>query len=305
MATTISAVSISMSIKDRLPQVARRYHLALATVTECACKVRAAGTPSHKVLRINNVRLAIIGRSNALGIRALAYLSSHWSSGHARRRAYAALQAVANHNRGSRELCMHSDAGKNTLDPPRAVSVYPGHRVLAMFPFFNEEGKLSRLAARMSPRHADEFLGVNDGSSDNGPAELSARSINFISQARQGVGSCIKAAIQYAREHGFDILVVMAGNGKDDPAQIPDLLRPILEGRADYVQGSRYLPGGSSPNLPLFRDLAIRALSIFFRLYTGEKCTDLTNGFRAYRLAVLDDPRIDINQSWLDGYEFE
>ena len=200
---------------------------------------------------------------------------------------------------------MHSDAGKNTLDPPRAVSVYPGHRVLAMFPFFNEEGKLSRLAARMSPRHADEFLGVNDGSSDNGPAELSARSINFISQARQGVGSCIKAAIQYAREHGFDILVVMAGNGKDDPAQIPDLLRPILEGRADYVHGSRYLPGGSSPNLPLFRDLAIRALSIFFRLYTGEKCTDLTNGFRAYRLAVLDDPRIDINQSWLDGYEFE
>jgi dolichol-phosphate mannosyltransferase len=200
---------------------------------------------------------------------------------------------------------MHSEAGKSVLDPSCAANVYPGHRVLAMFPFFNEEGKLPSLVARMSPGQVDEYLGVNDGSSDNGPAVLNARGINFINQSRRGVGSCIKAAIQHAREHGFDILVVMAGNAKDDPAQIPDLLRPILEGRADYVQGSRYLPGGSSPNLPLFRDLAIKALSIFFRLYSGKNCTDLTNGFRAYKLSILDDPRIDIHQSWLDGYELE
>jgi dolichol-phosphate mannosyltransferase len=200
---------------------------------------------------------------------------------------------------------MHIGAEKNSPDPPRTATVYPGHRVLAMFPFFNEQGKVSRLVARMSSGQADEFLGVNDGSSDNGPAELSALAINFINQRRQGVGSCIKTAIRYAREHGFDVLVVMAGNAKDDPAEIPDLLRPIVEGRADYVQGSRYLPGGCSLNLPLFRDLAIKALSILFKLYTGKKCTDLTNGFRAYRLSILDDPRIEINQSWLDGYEFE
>ena len=200
---------------------------------------------------------------------------------------------------------MASGVENNTPDPLHATRVYPGHRVLAMFPFFNEEGKLSKLAARITPGLVDEFLGVNDGSSDNGPAELSAWTIKIINQKHMGVGSCIKTAIRYAREQGFDILVVMAGNAKDDPAEIPDLLRPILEGRADYVQGSRYLPGGSSPNLPLFRDLAIKALSIFFGLYAGQKCTDLTNGFRAYRLTILDDPRIDISQSWLDGYEFE
>ena len=194
---------------------------------------------------------------------------------------------------------------KNALEPLRDGPVYPGHRILAMFPFYNEEGKLSRLAARMSSGQMDEFLGVNDGSSDNGPSELNSLGINFVSQPRQGVGSCIKTAIQYARKNGFDILVIMAGNAKDDPAEIPDLLRPILEGHADYVQGSRYLPGGARPNLPLFRDLAIRALSIFFRIYTKKKCTDLTNGFRAYRLDILDNPRININQSWLDGYEFE
>jgi dolichol-phosphate mannosyltransferase len=200
---------------------------------------------------------------------------------------------------------MQSGDEKNNPGHSREATVYPNHRVLAMFPFFNEEGKLSQLAARMSPGLVDEFLGVNDGSSDNGPNELAAWDVRFINQKHQGVGACIRAAIRYAREHGFDVLVVMAGNAKDDPAQIPDLLSPILENRADYVQGSRYLPGGSSPNLPLFRNLAIKALSICFRLYTGQKCTDLTNGFRAYRVTILDDPGIDINQSWLDGYEFE
>jgi dolichol-phosphate mannosyltransferase len=203
------------------------------------------------------------------------------------------------------EIALHREVERDGETFTAAPGLYAGHRVLAMFPFFNEEGKLPRLLAAMSSDQVDEYLGVNDGSTDNGPAVLAARGIHFIDQKRHGVGSCIKAAIRYARENNFDILVVMAGNAKDDPAQIPDLLRPILENRADYVQGSRYLPGGSSPNLPLFRHFAIRALSIFFRLYTGKICTDLTNGFRAYRLDILDNPRIDLNQSWLDGYEFE
>jgi dolichol-phosphate mannosyltransferase len=194
---------------------------------------------------------------------------------------------------------------KSSFGDAQSASVYQGHRVLAMFPFFNEEGKLARLAARISHGQADEFLGVNDGSSDNGPTVLSNLGIKVVDQKHQGVGAAIKTAIRYARERGFDVLVVMAGNGKDDPAEIPALVRPIAEGRADYVQGSRYLPGGSSPNLPVFRNLAIKALSVLFRLYSGQRCTDLTNGFRAYRLSILDDPRIDVDQLWLDGYELE
>ena len=46
-------------------------------------------------------------------------------------------------------------------------------------------------------------------------------------------------------------------------------------------------------------------LSLVFRIYARRTCTDLTNGFRAYRLALFDDPRIDIEQDWLDDYEYE
>jgi len=63
--------------------------------------------------------------------------------------------------------------------------------------------------------------------------------------------------------------------------------------------------GTASPNLPLFRHWAIRLLSLLFRLYTRRSCTDLTNGFRAYRLSLFDDPRINIWQDWLDTYEYE
>ena len=189
---------------------------------------------------------------------------------------------------------------------PGPVPVHPGHRIVAMFPFHNERDKLALLAPRIRPGLVDLWLPVDDGSTDDGAALLRARGIEPLRQPeRRGIGAAIKRVVRHARAHGYDILVVMAGNNKDDPAEIPRLLAPILEDRADYVQGSRFLKDGASPHLPLFRRVAIRMLSLTFRLYSGRACTDLTNGFRAYRLALFDDPRIDIEQDWLDDYEYE
>jgi dolichol-phosphate mannosyltransferase len=97
----------------------------------------------------------------------------------------------------------------------------------------------------------------------------------------------------------------MAANGKDDPAEAPRLVDELRDGY-DYVQGSRYLTeGGASVNLPLGRNLMIRGYTLFFRILSGFKVSDVTNGFRAYRLSLLDDPRIRIEQRWLDHYELE
>ena len=184
-------------------------------------------------------------------------------------------------------------------------TLYPGHRVLAMFPFFNEGEKIRILGQRITPGLVDKFIAVNDGSTDEGPAILRELGIEVVDQPRSGIGKSIKHCIEYARENGYDILVVMAGNGKDNPAEIPRLLEPIIKRDVDYVQGSRFIPGGSSPNLPRFRRFSIRLLSFLFQTYSRGQCTDLTNGFRAYRLAVLDDPQINIWQDWLDTYEYE
>lgn len=190
-------------------------------------------------------------------------------------------------------------------DGKPARTVYPDTRVLLMFPFYNEGPKLQEWADRLSLPVVDKILGVNDGSTDDGPSTLRDRGIEVLDQPRSGIGVCIRRCVFYAREHDFDILVVMAGNGKDDPSEVPRLVDAIVSGGADYVQGSRFLPGGASPNLPLFRRVSIRILSFLFTVYTRRRCTDLTNGFRAYRISLLDDPRIDIEQEWLDTYEYE
>ena len=182
----------------------------------------------------------------------------------------------------------------------------PAPRVIAMFPFHDERDKLALLVGKIRPGLVDTWLPVDDGSTDDGPALLRAHGIEpLVQPERRGIGAAIKAVVRHARANGYDLLVVMAGNNKDDPAEIPRLLAPLKAGEADYVQGSRFLAGGSSPHLPLFRRIAIQVLSLIFRVYARRRCTDLTNGFRAYRLSLFDDPRIDIEQDWLDDYEFE
>jgi dolichol-phosphate mannosyltransferase len=97
----------------------------------------------------------------------------------------------------------------------------------------------------------------------------------------------------------------MAGNGKDDPAEVDRLLKPVLRGECDYVQGSRYLPGGKRTRTPLLRIVFNRLYPLVWTVLTGRRCTDVTNGFRCYRLDILRDHRINLDQSWLNGYSLE
>ena len=124
-------------------------------------------------------------------------------------------------------------------------------------------------------------------------------------QHRTGVGSSLRQGLTYLAETEHDIAVIMAGNGKDDPAEIENILAPVVRNECDYVQGSRFLPGGRSSRLPLVRVVFSRFYPFIWTLLTGKRCTEVTNGFRCYKLQVLQDARININQHWLDGYAME
>ena len=179
---------------------------------------------------------------------------------------------------------------------------------------FNENIKLKRVIERFlkSPvRRTADYLIVDDGSTD-GTTELirsfEKEGVRTIKHpARQGVGSAIRSAIHYAKENHYDILVIMAGNDKDNPEEIPALLAPLLSEGYDLIQGSRYLEGDSGPvgEMPSYRKFAVRLHSSLFSLLTGKKMTDTTNGFRAIKLSLFDDLHININQKWLDHYELE
>jgi dolichol-phosphate mannosyltransferase len=174
-----------------------------------------------------------------------------------------------------------------------------------IFPLFNERHAIGELVRRVPPVIAETIV-VDDGSDDGGPDLAREAGARVIAQERRrGVGAAIRTGIEAARANGHGAVVVLAANGKDDPAEAARLIDKLNEGY-DYVQGSRYLPdGGASVNLPIGRNLMIRGYSFLFRVLSGFPATDVTNGFRAYRLSLLEDPRIRIDQPWLDRYELE
>jgi len=179
-------------------------------------------------------------------------------------------------------------------------------RVLVTVLTFNEGAKLKDLVSLFPEQRPYDILFVDDGSTDGSADYLENAGETVIRhRSNRGVGAGIRTALGYCREHGYDVIVIMAGNGKMLPEEIPRLLDPILSDRADYVQGSRYMKGGSSPNLPLFRHLAIRAFTLVATILLRHRQTDVTCGFRAYRVALADDPDIDLDQDWLGRYEME
>ncbi len=123
-------------------------------------------------------------------------------------------------------------------------------------------------------------------------------------ERRMGVGYALRQGLQYALKRFYDAVVILAANGKDDPREIPILLKALERGY-DYVQGSRFLPGGKSGKLPLLRGIFVRVWPYIWTLFTGKKCTEVTNGFRAYKTEVLKHPEIKIDQEWQDQYALE
>ncbi len=100
---------------------------------------------------------------------------------------------------------------------------------------------------------------------------------------RKGIGHAIRQGYSYAFDNNFDLIVVMAGNGKDE----------------------RFLPGGRRQKNPFLRSIFIRLFPVVWTSMTGVHCTEVTNGFRAYKSSILNDPRINVWQTWLDNYELE
>ena len=180
-------------------------------------------------------------------------------------------------------------------------------RVLAVPVAFNEEKKIGSVLDRFVDGLVDAILVVDDGSTDGTPEVALKKGARLLShQRRSGVGAAIRSAVKYARANGFDVLVILAGNDKDRPTEIPRLVKAIAEDGYDFVQGSRYRSGGACGNMPFYRRLATRLIHPgLCSLVTGRRITDSTNGFRAIRLSIFDDPRIDIDQDWLDQDQME
>ncbi len=159
---------------------------------------------------------------------------------------------------------------------------------------------------KIPPERNFDVLIVNDGSVDRTREYVEESGFKAIHhETNMGLGAAIKAGVRYALDNGYEIFVIMAGNNKDDPCQASSLIKPIIEEDIDFVQGSRFIEGGSFENPPFIRCMLVKLYIWLFKLMTGFSGTDAINGFRAYKLSIFNDPRINIWQDWLNGYGYE
>jgi dolichol-phosphate mannosyltransferase len=189
---------------------------------------------------------------------------------------------------------------------PAATKTAPQPRVLCLAPAWNEGERIKRVVEEVPSACVETMVVVDDGSSDDTAGYAAAAGATVLGDGKNhGVGAAIRCGIDYAIANGYDIVVVVSGGGKTPPAQIPRLLEPILKGEAELAQGSRYLEGGEFLRMPLRRKLGTRAYTFLFSLFCLHRVTDASSGFRAIKLSLFDDKRIDLWQDWLDRYELE
>ncbi|MEQ8961617.1 MAG: glycosyltransferase family 2 protein, partial [Coleofasciculus sp. C2-GNP5-27] len=140
--------------------------------------------------------------------------------------------------------------------------MYKDKKIIMIAPAFNEAGKIEDVAKAVPYDIIDKFLVVDDGSTDLTSEVSKAHGATVIKHPyRMGVGVSIRDGYRIAQEENFDIIVIIAGNNKDNPKQVTRLLDPICDEDHDFVMGSRYLPGGEfGGEMPLYRVFATKYL---------------------------------------------
>lgn len=180
-------------------------------------------------------------------------------------------------------------------------------KVAVVIPAYREEAHIENVVGKVKQiAGIDRIYVVDDGSGrGDKTAQLASQAGAqvIVHEHNMGVGAALRNGFLQARKDNIDVVVVMGGDDQDNPEEIPRLLKPIIEDDYDLVQGSRWLSDGSTVNIPLFRKVTTKIYAFILSVCTGFHFTDGTNGFRAFKLSILE--RIDLCDRWLNRYELE
>lgn len=179
-------------------------------------------------------------------------------------------------------------------------SITPAYRISVVIPCYNEASTIGRLltAVRSAPVSNLEIIVVDDGSKDGtvellyGPLRAYVDTL-IVHERNQGKGAALRTGIAAATG---DIVIIQDADLEYDPQEYPRLLKPITDGKADVVYGSRFL--GHDPHRVLYfwHYLGNRFLTLTSNMFTNLNLSDMETCYKVFRRDVIQKVQIEENR---------
>ncbi|MFH0846715.1 MAG: glycosyltransferase family 2 protein [Chloroflexota bacterium] len=164
-------------------------------------------------------------------------------------------------------------------------------KVIVAIPACNEAQFIGEVIAK-ARNHVDEVIVVDDGSMDNTSEVARTHGARVIKhQMNQGVGAATRTAFEAIMKGDADILVTLDGDGQHNADEIPLLLAPIINRKADLVIGSRFIQSNYQ-QMPRYRKFGIDFITFLYNFGARTKITDSQSGFRAYSRRLIESVNI-------------
>ena len=171
-------------------------------------------------------------------------------------------------------------------------ALFRAYRIGVVVPAYNEEQLLGP-TVRGIPDYVSRIYVIDDCSTDGTPAVIAGlrdpRVVALRHEANGGVGASILDGYRLALRDGMDLVAVMAGDDQMDPAELPKLLMPVIEGRADYAKGNRLLNRNLRKGMSPWRQLGNGMLSVLNKIASGYwQVSDPQNGYTVISRRALE-----------------
>lgn len=151
---------------------------------------------------------------------------------------------------------------------------------VAIIPAYNEEVALGSVVLR-TLQYVDRVIVVDDGSSDKTSQVAKLAGAEVINHPNNlGKGQGLRSGFQAIDSE--DVIVVIDGDGQNNPDEIPNLMAPIIKENIDFVNGSRYIEINAKDDTPGYRRVGQKVLDKATNISSGLSITDSQSGFRAF-----------------------
>jgi hypothetical protein len=216
------------------------------------------------------------------------------------------LQTYVDTNERSIRLLVEA-MGRAAFDWGRTAELPQGKRIVVVSPAYNEAENVAAVIHAM-PSDVEGHHVVTivvDDRSDDGTAEAARKAGALVTSLpiRRGGGLALRVGYEIALELGTDVVVSIDADGQHQPEELPVLVKPILEGQADHVNGSRVL--GDYERGPWIRNAGVHFFSWLVTILTGQRVTDISSGYRATRADTLRKLILEQDQFWTSEVTIE